>query len=182
MTKIKAVNGAGKAFYANHLAANDYYSENEKVVGTWQGKLAYDFILTEKEVDTETFSLFQRNINPRTYGKLTQRTVMTGVRFFDFQCAAPKSVSIMSLWDERLEAAHKTAVAEAMAELEKLAAVRVRKGDNVRTNNLEITGKIIYASFTHDASRALDPQLHTHNVVVNVTKDAEGNYKALESL
>ncbi|MDD5728317.1 MAG: MobF family relaxase, partial [Victivallales bacterium] len=135
-----------------------------------------------KEVDTETFSLFQRNINPRTYGKLTQRTVMTGVRFFDFQCAAPKSVSIMSLWDERLEAAHKTAVAEAMAELEKLAAVRVRKGDNVRTNNLDITGKIVYASFTHDASRALDPQLHTHNVVVNVTKDVEGNYKALESL
>ena len=32
MTKIKAVNGAGKAFYANHLAANDYYSEKEKVV------------------------------------------------------------------------------------------------------------------------------------------------------
>ena len=29
MTKIKAVNGAGKAFYANHLAANDYYSEKE---------------------------------------------------------------------------------------------------------------------------------------------------------
>ena len=27
MTKIKAVNGAGKAFYANHLAANDYYSK-----------------------------------------------------------------------------------------------------------------------------------------------------------
>ena len=37
MTKIKAVNGAGKAFYANHLAANDYYSEKEKVIGMWSG-------------------------------------------------------------------------------------------------------------------------------------------------
>ncbi len=182
MTKIKAVNGAGKAFYANHLAANDYYSENEKVVGTWKGKMAYEFLLMNKEVDTETFSLFQRNIDPLRNKKLTQRTVMTGVRFFDFQCAAPKSVSVMSLWDKRLIEAHKTAVAEAMTELEELAAVRVRKGDNVRTNNLDITGKIVYASFTHDASRALDPQLHTHNVVVNVTKDAEGKYKALESL
>ncbi|MDD5729468.1 MAG: hypothetical protein PHV59_12990 [Victivallales bacterium] len=58
MTKIKVVNGAGKAFYANHLAANDYYSEQEKVIGTWQGKLADDFILLNKEVETETFSLF----------------------------------------------------------------------------------------------------------------------------
>ena len=182
MTKIKAVNGAGKAFYANHLAANDYYSEKEKVVGIWQGELMYDFALTNHEVDTETFSLFQRNINPRLNTKLTQRTVMTGVRFFDFQCAAPKSVSVMSMFDERLVEAHKKAVTEAMIELEKLAAVRVRKGDNVRTNNLEVTGKIIYASFTHDASRALDPQLHTHNVVVNVTKDSEHQYKALETL
>lgn len=31
---------------------------------------------------------------------------MTGVRFFDFQCAAPKSVSILALFDERLAQAH----------------------------------------------------------------------------
>ena len=31
MTKIRASNGAGKSFYANHLAANDYYSESEKI-------------------------------------------------------------------------------------------------------------------------------------------------------
>lgn len=182
MTKIKAVNGAGKAFYANHLAANDYYSEKEKVVGIWQGSLAPKFGLRNHEVETEIFSLFQQNINPLKGGKLTQRTVSTGVRFFDFQCAAPKSVSIMSLFDEQLIEAHKKAVAEAMKELEKLAAVRVRKGDNVRTNNLEITGKIVYASFLHDTSRALDPQLHTHNVVVNVTQDSEGKFKALESV
>ena len=182
MTKIKAVNGAGKAFYANHLAANDYYSEKEKVIGMWSGSLAFDFDLLGKRVDTETFSLFQQNINPLTLSKLTQRTVSSGVRFFDFQCAAPKSVSIMALFDRRLLEAHDQAVQEAMIELERLAAARVRKGDNVRTNNLEMTGKIVYASFRHDASRALDPQVHTHNVVVNVTRDSEGKYKALESV
>ena len=182
MTKIKAVNGAGKAFYANHLAANDYYSEKEKVIGIWRGSLAFDFDLLGKRVETETFSLFQQNINPFTGNKLTQRTVSSGVRFIDFQCAAPKSVSIMALFDRRLLEAHDQAVREAMIELERLAAARVRKGDNVRTNNLEMTGKIIYASFRHDASRALDPQVHTHNVVVNVTRDSEGKYKALESV
>lgn len=31
MTKIRATNGSGKSFYANHLCSNDYYSEHEKV-------------------------------------------------------------------------------------------------------------------------------------------------------
>ena len=182
VTKIRATNGAGKSFYANHLSANDYYSEKEKVVGVWQGRLAYDMGMWDEKVTMEDFSLFQQNINPGTHQKLTQRTVLSGVRFFDFQCSAPKSVSIMSIWDKRLIEAHKMAVTEAMAELELLAAARIRKGDNVRTHNIEITGNIIYASFMHDTSRALDPQLHTHNVVVNVTKNAKGVFKALETL
>ncbi len=182
MTKIRATNGSGKSFYMNHLSCNDYYSEGEKVTGYWRGNLVMDLNLWNAEVEAETFSLFQKNINPYTMGKLTQKNVSGGPRFFDFQCAAPKSVSVMSMFDERLVRAHTKAVLVAMQELEKLAAVRLRKGDQARTNNYEITGNIIYASFRHDASRALDPQLHTHNVVVNVTKTAEGEFKALESL
>ena len=182
VTKIRATNGAGKSFYANHLSANDYYSESEKIVGHWRGILSFDFDLVSKEVDMESFSMFQRGINPVTGGKLTQRHVTNGPRFFDFQCAAPKSVSIMSLFDRRLEEAHHEAVTEAMLELEKLAAVRLRKGENVFTNNLETTGRIIYAEFHHTASRALDPQLHTHNVVVNVTLGSDNKFKALESV
>ena len=162
MTKIRATNGAGKSFYANHLAANDYYSESEKVVGCWKGFLAYNFGLLGEKVDLNAFSLFQKGINPLSGGKLTQRRVSGGPRFFDFQVAAPKSVSIMSLFDARLIEAHREAVDEAMRELESLAAVRLRTGDHVFTNNYEITGQIIYAQFHHDASRALDPQLHTH--------------------
>ena len=181
MTKIKAVRGDGRSFYMNHLSSNDYYSEHEKVQGRWCGRLALEFDLWDA-VSSEEFSLFQRNINPKTLEKLTQRTVKSGVRFFDFQCAAPKSVSIISLFDSRLLQAHEEAVQAAMHELEDLAAVRVRTGENVKTRNYELTGKLLYARFTHDTSRALDPQLHTHNVVVNLTQDADGNYKALEAL
>ena len=110
VTKIRATNGAGKSFYANHLSANDYYSESEKIVGHWRGILSFDFDLVSREVDMESFSMFQRGINPVTGGKLTQRHVTNGPRFFDFQCAAPKSVSIMSLFDRRLEEAHREAV------------------------------------------------------------------------
>ena len=69
-----------------------------------------------------------------------------------------------------------------MAELERLAAGRGRGGEKVRTNNYETTGKLVYAEFMHDTSRALDPQLHTHNVVCNVTRAGDGRYKALETL
>ena len=182
MTKIRASNGVGKSFYANHLGANDYYSESEKIEGHWKGTLVHDFDLLEKKVELEAFSLFQKGINPLRGGKLTQRRVSGGPRFFDFQVAAPKSVSIMSMFDDRLLKAHQEAVDSAMCELENLAAVRLRTGENARTNNFEMTGQFIYGQFHHDASRALDPQLHTHNVVVNVTQAADGKYKALESV
>lgn len=182
MTKIRATNGSGKSFYANHLCSNDYYSEHEKVQGYWRGELADAFGLRDKVVTSEEFSLFQRNVNPKTLGRLTQKNMPGGPRFFDFQVAAPKSVSVMSMFDERLVEAHRESVRIAMAELEKLAAVRVRDGENVRTNNYETTGKLVYAEFMHDTSRAFDPQLHTHNVVCNVTQAGDGRYKALETL
>ena len=182
MTKIRASHGSGKSFYANHLSSNDYYSEHENVVGYWLGELAEVFGLRGGIVTSEEFSLFQKNINPKTYGKLTQKNIPGGPRFFDFQCAAPKSVSVMSLFDERLMEAHIESVRIAMSELEKFAAVRVRHGENVRTNNYETTGQLIYAVFTHDTSRELDPQLHTHNVVCNVTRSHDGKFKALETL
>ena len=182
MTKIRASHGSGKSFYANHLSSNDYYSEHEKVRGYWLGELAEVFGLRGGIVTSGEFSLFQKNINPKTYGKLTQKNIPGGPRFFDFQCAAPKSVSVMSLFDERLMEAHIESVRIAMSELEKFAAVRVRHGENVRTNNYETTGQLIYAEFTHDTSRELDPQLHTHNVVCNVTRSHDGKFKALETL
>lgn len=182
MAKIKATRGNGKDFYLNHLSADDYYSEHERITGEWRGSLAEDFGLRFREVESATFSLLQRNINPETLEKLTQRTNGNGIRFYDFQCSAQKSVSVMSIFDERLIGAHQDAVREAMKELEKLAAVRIREGDNTRTHNHENTGKILYAEFLHDTSRKLDPQLHAHNVIANVTKTADGKYKALETL
>ena len=181
MTKIRASNGSGKNFYQNHLSSNDYYSEHERVDGYWLGELAEAFGLRGGVVSSEEFSLFQRNLNPKTLDKLTQKNVSGGPRFFDFQVAAPKSVSVMSMFDERLMKAHVESVRIAMVELERLAAVRLREGENARTNNYEMTGKLVYAEFTHDASRALDSQLHTHNVVCNVTYASDGKYKALES-
>src|SRR3990167_8188715 len=90
------------------------------------------------------------------------------IAFFDFQCGCAKSVSIMALivGDERLKLAHQEAVLVALKELESLAARRV---DFMGKKHLQFTGNLTAALFHHDASRAVDPQLHTHCVIANAT-------------
>ena len=61
MARIKAVRYKGKEFFLNHLSANDYYSEKEKITGVWHGKLADDFQLQNMPVTADVFSLFQQN-------------------------------------------------------------------------------------------------------------------------
>jgi conjugative relaxase-like TrwC/TraI family protein len=43
------------------------------------------------------------------------------------------------------------------------------------------TGKLAYALFTHDVSRELDLQLHTHNVIANATLRPDGEWRALHN-
>ena len=177
---IKATRGKGADFYRQHLANNDYYSEDGRVEGIWRGSLASAFHLDGAIVQPEVFSLFQQNLHPESRLKLTPRNNPHAVRFYDFQCSAQKSVSVMSLFDSRLVEAHRKAVEIGMRELERFAAVRIRKGESYATKNFEFTGKFIYAQYHHDNSRMLDPQLHTHNVIVNVTQEGSGSFKALD--
>jgi conjugative relaxase-like TrwC/TraI family protein len=47
-----------------------------------------------------------------------------------------------------------------------------------RQRQSEVTGNICAAAFTHDASRALDPQLHTHFVIANARVEGSGGSSA----
>ena len=109
--------------------------------------------------------------------KLTARNGAGRIAFLDFQCSAPKSVSLLAVTfgDERLRQAHRDAVGVAFAELERFAARRVRGGDAAWSEQTAITGNLCAARFEHDASRALDSQLHTHLVTANATFDAKAD-------
>jgi len=114
--------------------------------------------------------------------RLGMGQVSNRVAFFDFQCSAQKSVSIMAVLagDERLREAHGRASVTALRELERFAS---RQNNTPTARQLEMTGNICGAAFTHDASRALDPQLHTHFVLANATQADSGKWYALnESL
>ena len=110
--------------------------------------------------------------------RLGMKPVSNRVAFLDFQCSAPKSVSIMAVLaeDPRLRNAHTKASRLALGELEQFAS---RQNNSQTERRSEITGNICAAAFTHDASRALDPQLHTHFVIANATRSPNGRWYAL---
>ncbi len=104
-----------------------------------------------------------------------------GRSFYDLTFSAPKSVSVQALvgGDERLVAAHDKAVRETLAEAESHSATRVRLNG---ANEDRTTANWIVATYRHDTSRELDPQLHTHAVAANLTYDGvEGRWKALQA-
>jgi len=180
-----------KEYFHQHLRRGDYHSQGQTLEGQWYGKgverLAREVQLAQaarfgpgQAVTEEAFLRLCDNLHPLTGQKLTVRHRKDRRVFYDFTISAPKSVSVMALTmgDARILAAHDRACRAAMRELELVAATRIRKG---RAREQRPTGEIVAAAFRHDASRALDPQLHTHLVVFNATWDeVEQRWKALE--
>ncbi len=167
MAKIKN----GGTYLSHHLTANDYYCENETVVGQWVGRGAEKLNLHgEIKAGDAAFENLRNNRHPNGAGKLTPRDGNDRVKFFDFQCSAQKSISVMAvtMGDTRLLAAHDAAAALAFGELEKFAA---RQENTFAWRANRRTSNVVAAAFRHTASRALDPQVHTHFVTANATWD-----------
>ncbi|HCM9429379.1 TPA: conjugative transfer relaxase/helicase TraI [Enterobacter hormaechei subsp. xiangfangensis] len=95
----------------------------------------------------------------------------------DLTFSAPKSVSVLVLIgnDKGMLEAHNQAVQIAAGYVEKLVSARDTH-DGI--TSIVPTGKMVAAAFTHDTSRNLDPQLHTHLIVANMT-ESKGKWKAL---
>ncbi len=99
---------------------------------------------------------------------------------WDMTFSAPKSVSVMALaaGDQRLLDAHDQAVKTALTFVEsRIAETRIREDGEVRR---EATGNLIIATLREETSRAQDPQLHSHNVVMNATQSADGQWRSLD--
>ena len=178
--------GAATSYFDEHLAQNDYYSQDVSLgqqAGQWIGQGSERLGLNQGEVvSREAFLRLCDNLHPSTARRLTLGTGKERRIFFDFQCAPPKSVSILAVTmeDRRMVQAHREASEIALRELEQFASARIRKGGV--ENRDRTTANLVGASFLHTASRALDPQLHTHFVLFNATFDpAEGQWKALQT-
>ncbi len=181
----------GDGYAQRHLQQSDYYDQSRTVEGKWHWRGA-ELLGLKGEVTSEDFEAVRQGLDPQTGEFLRQRHSADRIAsngeeqgkarsLYDMTFSAPKSVSVMAIVgsDERLVAAHGTAVREALEEAEKYSAPRVRLAG---LNENRATGNWIVASYTHDTSRQLDPQLHTHAVAANLTYDGtEGRWKALQA-
>ncbi len=100
---------------------------------------------------------------------------------YDLTFSAPKSVSIMGLVgkDNEIINAHREAVLDVLNYIEARYA-NTRIGDNVK-REIENTKKLLIAQFEHNTSRENDPQLHTHNVVLNLIQRSDGEWRSLHA-
>ena len=177
VASVSALTSSGQA--ASYYEADDYYAEGGLSPSEWQGNGADELGLSG-DVDRDQFrelldgKIASQQLGTTRDGQLEHRPG------WDVTLSAPKSVSIMAevAGDRRLIATHGAAVKTALAHVEQhMAATRIRDGGAITR---EATGNLVIASFQHGTSRAQDPQLHTHNVILNATKGEDGTWRSLE--
>src|SRR5581483_6253512 len=171
-----AIENAGRASHY-FSAQDDYYSKEG--AGMWLGAGAERLGL-RGAVDAAQFrSLLEGKLpGGRSIPETFKDSRAAKRHGWDFTFSAPKSVSMQALvaGDQAVIEAHNKAVREAFALMQAHAAAR-RKSKG--TSHRETTANLVAAAFQHELSRAKDPQLHTHVVVMNITERSDGQWRAL---
>jgi conjugative relaxase-like TrwC/TraI family protein len=177
VASVSALTSAGQA--ASYYEADDYYAEGGFAPSEWFGEAAEALGLSGEVDRTQFAEMLEGRVAGQQLGT-TRDGKVEHRPGWDITFSAPKSVSIMAevAGDKRLIAAHAAAVKVALGHVEQhMAATRVREGGEVRR---EETGNLAIATFRHATSRAQDPQLHTHAVILNATQDKDSNWRSLE--
>jgi conjugative relaxase-like TrwC/TraI family protein len=188
--------GQAQNYHAKEFTSPDqsYWSRGQTFAGEWQGLLAEKLGLASA-VGAAQFASLSEGRHPATGDQLIHhrqsheyqtadgKTVKSVEHRagWDATFSATKSVSLTALvgGDDRVRLAHREAVAAALTELERFTQARI--GSN---HPAETTGQFVAAKFEHDTARPVEgyaaPQLHTHAVIFNITKRADGTARALQ--
>ena len=168
--------GNGKMAANYYEAADDYYTGDHSPCAWW-GQAAASLGLAGP-VDPTVFANLLDGRLPT--GEMLHHAAAGRRGGTDATFSAPKSVSLQALvgGDTRLLDAHQRAVDRALVYAETLAACRVTEDGNTWSAR---TGNLLVARFDHDLSRACDPQLHSHCVMVNATRRPDGQWRALDN-
>ena len=195
-----------ESYYEQQVAGglDDYYAGRGESPGVWAGREAEGLGLLGVVGEGDLGTLL-RGVNPADDARLRSpvrgRTItvrrldietgewreeqkrLAPVSGYDLVFSCPKSVSLLHALtdDERvrreLSEAHEAAWQAALAYLEREACV-VRRGHAGAVR--EHGQGFVAAAFRHRTSRAQDPHLHTHVIVANMARAADGEWRALD--
>lgn len=180
LTISKAIKAGQGEYYLSLAGADDYYMAGDEPLGYWLGK-GVTLLGLEGQVDKAQFRHLLRGLSPDGTRKLVRNADNERRAGWDLTWSAPKSVSVA--WSqadpatrEKIEGCLRRAVAAGIAYLESVGAVS-RRGEDGRIHE---TAKLLLAAFLHSTSRAQDPQLHIHTVLLNTGVRLDGTTGTLE--
>ena len=185
MLSIGALASAAQG--ASYYERDGYYAKDDpehRAASAWAGRGAEELGL-EGPVDPETFRQVLEGRVPDGSGQELGRRGKDGEIVHrpgrDLTFSAPKSVSLAALvgGDGRIVEAHDRAVKAALGWVEKNAAeTRMKDPETGRMGRVG-DQKTVAATFRHDTSRNLDPQLHTHAVLANMVQGEDGKWRSM---
>ena len=193
MLSIGALSSAAQG--ASYYERDGYYAKDDpehRDASAWAGKGAQELGL-KGPVDADTFrAVLEGKVPGGSDTRLGRRGKDGEIHHRpgrDLTFSAPKSVSIAALIgdDKRIVDAHDRAVAATLAWIEKNAAETRMKDPGSGPGQVPETGKmarvgnqkIVAATFRHDTSRNLDPQLHSHAVLANMVQGEDGKWRSM---
>ncbi|MCB9063263.1 MAG: relaxase domain-containing protein [Halobacteriovoraceae bacterium] len=175
---MKTISGA-KAGVDYYKSASGEYYDKDSQISVWQGKIAKDFGLDGEIINFDTFENFSKGLSPigealvRSAGSENHRVG------FDLTFSAPKSVSVLSLHDPKIREQMALSVEKTLNWVEKTyPQSRYKLDGNTWFKN---TSSLIAAKFEHMSNRNGEPDLHIHSVIMNLTKDSEGQYRTFRN-
>jgi conjugative relaxase-like TrwC/TraI family protein len=205
MLSVSKLSPGQEAYYERSVAdgIDDYYAGRGESPGVWIGRGAAELELEGVVGDGELGRLISgrhpltgavlraqapkkqtavERIDPATGDRYLEVKPLKPVAGYDLVFSPPKSVSLLhALGGEEVrhavDQAHLAAWQAALRYLEQRACV-TRKGKNGRVR--EHGSGFVAAAYQHRTSRAQDPHLHTHVIVANMAKSADGTFRALD--
>ncbi|MCU1450392.1 MAG: conjugative relaxase, partial [Acidimicrobiales bacterium] len=183
MLTITKLRGAEYLINSVARGMEDYYMGAGEAPGVWRGTWAVELGL-EGVVHADELRALVNGLDPRTGADLLAGHRERKVRAIDVTLSVPKSVSLLwAFGTPETSAAVSIAVVEAtevaLGFLEQRTAIARQQQGGVR-RRVASSGFAI-ATFAHRTSRAGDPQLHTHCLIPNVVRRADGAYVAFDA-
>lgn len=170
----------GQDAYYFALGPEQYYLNGTNPIGHWFGSGARQEGLFGPVEPDQLRNLF-RGLSPDGTRTLLKDVDVSKRRpALDLTFSASKSVSaIYAVCDEPMREAirhaHQSAVQKALEIVQDYGGFGRRGKAGVRFERVNL----IFACFDHDTSRAQDPQIHSHAVLLNIAQRADGTYGAL---
>lgn len=170
---------AGRYYVEDQLG---YYLDRGEPPGRWHGRGA-DRLGLAGAIEEDDFLDLMAGVDPVAGRALGTRHTDRTVRGYDVTCSAPKSASVLFAFGDdtvRQEVldAHDAAVAAVVDWIDRHAHCRYRVNGKVHVFDAD---GVTAAVFRQHASRALDPQLHSHAVIVNRVWSPDSRWLALDA-